>query len=76
MPLALAFTALEIVPLKIAFASLGTPGKQKISVLRAVKWTAGAVPTGLITGTDVTGIEAILRRGFVKLILRLGNLRA
>lgn len=34
MPLALAFTALEIVPLKIAFASLGTPGKQKISVLR------------------------------------------
>lgn len=60
---------------KIAFASEGTPGRQKISVEPAFKRTPGAVPIGLGIGVAPAGMSAIFRRALVSLIVCLGNLR-
>ena len=61
--------------LKMARASGGTPGRQKIDVRLVFMRTAGAVPTGLGIAVPFTGRMAILSRAFV-IFTGLGNLAA
>src|SRR5713226_9229702 len=56
-------------PLKIAFISEGTPGREKIVVLADSSSTPGAVPTGLGRGFASRGRIAIFLRWVVRLDL-------
>jgi hypothetical protein len=63
-----------MVSLKMAFASRGTPGRQKITVAAVFVLTAGAVPTGLKTALPEAGNMAIFNRALVNFTVDSGNL--